>query len=272
MRSPARRNESVDPVFKRLSKGGSLRKMNEMSLKGKIALVTGGAGGIGSGICRVLAQAGANVIVLGQRSEEKIQAFVSSLPGGPHLGVRLSIEDSIGLINLAGKIEQEYGGLDLLVNNAAVTKLVPHDDLDGLGDELIDRIFRVNLRGPFACVRAFRSLLEKDGGGVIINITSEAAVTGKGSNIAYVASKAALNSMTMTLARALAPKIRVIAVAPGFVDTGFVSRDPSWTKVAAAQAILDKPLRPEDIGDAILSLTTVFKQTTGCVVPVDGGK
>ena len=246
--------------------------MKERSFEGKTAVVTGGAGGIGSGICRVLAQAGGNVVVVGHRSAEKTQAVVSSLPGGPHMGVLVSVEDSLELTKLAGKIDQEYGRLDLLVNNAAVTKLVPHNDLDGLDDDVIDQIFRTNLRGPFACVRAFRGLLEKDAGGVVVNITSEAAVTGKGSNIAYVASKAGLNSMTMTLARALAPKIRVYAVAPGFVDTGFVSRDPSWTKAAAAQAILDKPLQPEDIGAAILSLTTIFHQSTGCVVPVDGGK
>ena len=246
--------------------------MTEMTFKGKTAVVTGGAGGIGSGICRVLAHAGGHLVVIGRKSPDKIQAFVSSLPGGPHMGAQVSVEDSAALMELAAKIEQEYGRLDLLVNNAAMTKLVPHDDLDGLDDELIDRIFRVNLRGPFACVRAFRHLLEQDDGGVIVNITSEAAVTGKGSNIAYVASKAGLNSMTMTLARALAPKIRVFAVAPGFVDTGFVTKDPAWTKAAAAQAILDHPLQPEDIGAAILSLATVFHQSTGCVIPVDGGK
>ena len=243
-----------------------------MSFKGKTAVVTGGAGGIGSGICRVLAQAGGHVVVIGHSSKEKIQTEVSSLPGGPHMGVQVSVEDSSGLTDLARKIEQEYGRLDLLVNNAAMTKLVPHNDLDGLDDELIDRILRINLRSPFTCVRAFRSLLERDGGGVVVNITSDSAVSGKGSNIAYIASKAGLNSMTMTLARALAPKIRVLAIAPGFVDTGFVSRDPSWTEAAAAQAILKNPIQPEDIGAAILSLTTIFHQTTGCVIPVDGGK
>ena len=246
--------------------------MKSKSFEGKTAVVTGGAGGIGSGICRVLAEAGGQVVVVGHSSYDKIQTFVASLPGGPHWGVRVSVEDSDGLIKLAGNIELEYGRLDLLVNNAATTRLVPHDDLEELNDELIDRIFRVNLRGPFACIRAFRSLLEKDEGGVVVNITSDSAVSGKGSNVAYIASKAGLNSMTMTLARALAPKIRVFAVAPGFVDTGFVSKDPEWTQAAAAQAILNNPLTPNDIGYAILSLATVFHQTTGCVIPVDGGK
>ena len=264
--------DSIKARIKPIIEREVVKRMNEMSFTGKTAVVTGGAGGIGSGICRVLAQAGGHVVVIGHRSGEKIQAVVSSLPGGPHMGVQVSVENSSGLMELARKIEQEYDGLDLLVNNAAVTKLIPHNDLDGLDDELIDRIFRVNLRGPFACIRAFRRLLEKDRGGAVVNITSEAAVSGKGSNIAYVASKAGLNSMTMTLARALAPKIRVFAVAPGFIDTGFVSRDPSWTESAAAQAILENPLQPEDIGAAILSLSTIFHQTTGCVIPVDGGK
>ena len=246
--------------------------MKEMSFEGKTAVVTGGAGGIGTGICRILARAGGNVVIIGQRSEEKLDSAVSALPGGRHMGVQVSVEDSAGLAELAGRIEQVYGGLDLLVNNAGTTKWVPHHDLDGLDDELIDRIFRVNLRGPFACVRAFRRLLEKDEGGVVVNITSDAGVTGRGSNIAYVASKAGLNSMTMTLARALAPKVRVVAIAPGFVDTGFVSRDPSWTEAAAAQAILKKRIQPEDIGVAVLSVATIFHQSTGCVIPVDGGK
>ena len=129
-----------------------------------------------------------------------------------------------------------------------------------------------NLRGPFTCVRAFRSLLEAGEGGVVVNISSEAGATGQGSNVAYVASKAGLNAMTISLARALAPKIRVVAIAPGFVDTGFVSRDPSFTGPAYARAILKKPLLPEDIGKAVLTVTTTLDQTTGRVIPVDGGR
>ncbi len=246
--------------------------MQNHSFQGKIAVVTGGAGGIGTGICRCLAQAGGKVILTGTRSKEKLQAAAAELPGEGHMGVQVSVENSAGLVLLAQEIEDRFGRLDLLVNNAATTRRVVHDDLEGLDDALIDKIFRVNLRGPFACIRAFRRLLEKAENGVVVNITSEAAVTGRGSNVAYVASKAGLNSMTMALARALAPKIRVVAIAPGFVDTGFVSRDPSWTEAAAAQAILKKPIQPEDIGNAVLAVTTLFHQTTGCVIPVDGGR
>lgn len=246
--------------------------MEEESFKGRTAVVTGGAGGIGTGICRCLAGAGGNVVIVGRRSTEKLQAAAAALPGDGHMGASVSVEDSAGLRQLADEVEGRYGRLDLLVNNAGTSRLVPHDDLDGLDDDLIDLIFRVNLRGPFACIRAFRSLLEGGEGGMVVNITSEAAKSGKGSNVAYVASKAGLTAMTMALARALAPKIRVVAVAPGFVDTGFISRDPSFTKHAAEKAILKKPLLPEDIGKAVLSLATTFHLTTGCVIPVDGGR
>ena len=246
--------------------------MKEKTFKGKIAVVTGGAGGIGTGICRCLAEAGGKVVLTGTRSEKELQAAEAALPGSGHMSARVSVEDSGGLRELAAVIEKRYGRLDLLVNNAGTTRLVAHDDLEGLDDDLIDRIFRVNLRGPFACIRALRRLLEAADEGVVVNISSEAAITAQGSNVAYVASKAGLNAMTTALARALAPKIRVVAIAPGFVDTGFVSKDPSFTGPAYAKAILKRPILPEDIGKAVLTVATVLDKTTGCVIPVDGGR
>ena len=248
------------------------RETLEMSFKDKVALVTGGAGGIGSGICRILAEAGGSVITMSRRSKEQLQEAASALPGHGHMGASVSVDDSAGLTGLADQIKDRYGRLDLLVNNAGTTRLVAHDDLEGLDDNLIDDIFRINLRGPFACVRAFRPLLEAGEGGVVVNITSEAAKSGRGSNVAYVASKAGLNAMTIALARALAPKIRVVAIAPGFVDSGFVSRDPSFTEPASKQAILKKPLLAEDLGNAVLAAATILHQSTGCIISVDGGR
>jgi 3-oxoacyl-[acyl-carrier protein] reductase len=238
----------------------------------KVALVTGGAGGIGSGICRVLAEAGGKIIITGRRDKDLLEGAAGALPGDGHMGASVSVKDSAGLGALADLVQDRYGRLDLLVNNAGITRRVDHDDLGGLDDALIDEIFRINLRGPFACVRAFQPLLEAGGGGVVVNITSDAGTTYEGSNVAYVASKAGLNAMTAALARALAPKIRVVAVAPGFVDTGFVTRDPSYIEQAASEAILKKPLMPEDIGNAVLAAATVLHQSTGCIIPVDGGR
>lgn len=244
--------------------------MAEHDMEGQVALVTGGAGGIGGGICRRLAEAGATVVLTG-RDAAKLAAAAAALPGTGHWGTAVSVTDSAALADLAQEVERRHGRLDLLVNNAGFTKLVPHDDLDGLTDELIDEVFRVNWRGPFACVRAFRGLLEAGDGGVVVNISSSSGHTAKGSSIAYASAKAGVNVMTLALARVLAPKIRVVAVAPGFVDTGFVSRDPSWVQPAIAKSILKKPIPPEALGDAVVAVVTRMPFSTGCVIPVDGG-
>ena len=243
--------------------------MIEQSMTGQIALVTGGAGGIGAGIARCLAGAGARVILTG-RDPARLDAAARALPGEGHRGYPVDVTDSAGLARLAAEIGSREGRLDLLVNNAGFTKLIPHEDLDGLTDDLIDEVFRVNWRGSFACVRALRSLLESGEGGVVVNISSNAGASGRGSNVAYAAAKAGVNVMTLALARALAPKIRVVAVAPGFVDTGFVSHDPSWIEAASTQSILKTKIPPEAIGDAVLAVTRM-QFTTGSLIAVDGG-
>jgi 3-oxoacyl-[acyl-carrier protein] reductase len=244
--------------------------MTEYPMQDQVALVTGGAGGIGGGICRRLAEAGAKVVLTG-RDVAKLEAAAYALPGDGHWGAAVSVTDTPGLVKLAQEVERRYGRLDVLVNNAGFTQRVAHDDLDALTDELIDEVFRVNWRGPFACVRAFRKLLEAGDGGVVINISSSSGFSGKGSSVAYASAKAGVNVMTLALARALAPKIRVVAVAPGFVDTGFVSRDPSWVGPATANSIMKKPIPPEALGDAVVAVVTKMPFSTGCVIPVDGG-
>ena len=118
-------------------------------------------------------------------------------------------------------------------------------------------------------MRAFRKLLEAGDGGVVINISSSSGFSGKGSSVAYASAKAGVNVMTLALARALTPKIRVVAVAPGFVDTGFVSRDPSWVGPATANSIMKKPIPPDALGDAVVAVVTKMPFTTGAVIPVD---
>ena len=238
----------------------------------QVVLITGGAGGIGTEVSRAVAEAGAHVVLVGRRPEEELQAVARTLPGEGHLGIRASVDDSADVVRMAGEVEARYGRLDVLVNNAAITRLIPHDDLDALDDALIDEIFRVNWRGAFACVRAFRRLLEAGPGGVIINMTSNAGITGQGSNIAYCASKAAINTMTLSLARALAPKIRVLAIAPGFVDTGFVTRDPAWVERAAKMSLMGVAVPPDALGAAVVAAVTDLPYSTGCIIPVDAGR
>jgi len=241
-----------------------------------VAVVTGGAGGIGTAVCRTFAGAGYRVVVGYARSRGQAEALVGELPGGPHLALAADVTDSNGLALLAGAVERELGGCDALVNAAGVTRFVPHADLDALDDELIDGILRTNVRGAIAAVRALRPLLERSrcqGGGVVVNVSSIAAVTGQGSNVAYCASKAALDSVTRSLGRALAPTIRVVSVSPGVVDTGFIrSLDPAWREEQLARTPLGRFASPEEVAAAILAVVRDLTFTTGGVLPVDGGR
>jgi len=238
----------------------------------RVVVVTGGAGGIGSAIARRLARAGYAVVVTG-RDDARARAAASALPGTGHLGLAAPVDQSPALRALAEVIAERYGRLDVLVNCAGMTRQVPLGDLDALDDELIDDIFRVNWRGAFACVRALRALLAADRGGLVVNISSLSAVLGVGSNVAYVASKAALNAMTLSLARALAPAIRVVSVAPGFVEGEYARRlDPDLLEVQRQRTPLGRLATPDEVADAVLAAATLLRFSTGCVIPVDGGR
>ena len=242
------------------------------TLEGKVALVTGGAGGIGAAISQAFAAAGARVVVTYRENRPRAEALLARLPGGGHHLVGASVTDSPALAALAGEIEARYGRLDVLVNNAGITRVVPHADLDGLDDDTIDAIFSTNVRGAFACVRAFRSLLAANAG-VVVNLSSIAGNTAVGSNIAYCASKAAMDNMTRSLARALAPSIRVLSVAPGWVEGEYASRaDPAYLQAQIDRTPLARIARPEDVARAVLAACTLLDFTTGAIIPVDGGR
>jgi 3-oxoacyl-[acyl-carrier protein] reductase len=204
-----------------------------------VAVVTGGAGGIGVAICHALARAGFAVVVGYRASAEQARSLASMLAGTGHAAMCASVTDSTALRALAVAVEQRYARCDVLVNCAGTTRFVAHADLDGLDDALIDEILATNVRGSFAALRALLPLLRvstQPGGAAVINISSIAARTAMGSNVMYCASKAALDNMTQSLARALAPAVRVISVSPGLVDTEFVkSLEPGWRDEQAAR-------------------------------------
>jgi 3-oxoacyl-[acyl-carrier protein] reductase len=241
-----------------------------------VAVVTGGAGGIGSCICRKLADAGMRVVVGYHRSAEGAHQVARSLAGDGHSVRPAPVTDSAALSALAAGIAQNYGRCDALVNCAGTTRFVPHSDLDALDDDLIDLILATNVRGAFAAVRALRPMLEKStlpGGGVVVNVSSIAGSIAMGSNVMYCASKAALDNMTKSLARALAPRIRVVSVAPALVDTEFVkSLDQSWHDEQAARTPLGRLTTPEEVATAVSAVITTLTFTTGCIVVVDGGR
>src|SRR5436190_2083102 len=242
-------------------------------MRNQVAVVIGGSGAIGSAICRHFAEAGATCIVTYNHGKESAKDLVLNLPGQGHWAANVPVEDSSALNILAADLEAKHGRLDVLVNCAGITRYVPHNDLDALDDQLIDDIFRVNWRGPFAAVRAFRKLLAANGDGLVVNISSIAGVTAMGSNVAYCASKAALDSMTKSLARALAPEIRVVSVSPGLVDTDFVKNlDKKWRDDQALRTPLKRLASADEVGAATLAVATHLKYSTGCIIAIDGGR
>ncbi len=249
------------------------------SLKGQVAVVTGGAGGLGGAICQALAEAGCTVVVGYNSSEGPARTLADALPGAahPHAALKAPVTDSAALQALAREVQARYGRCDILVNCAGTTRFVAHADLDGLDDALIDQIFATNVRGPFAAVRALRPLLaaKRDDGatGLVVNISSIAAVTAMGSNVAYCASKAAVDNMTKSLARALAPEVRVLSVSPGLSDTEFVKAlDVEWRNEQAARTPLRRLALPQEVAASVVAAATHLTFTTGAVLPVDGGR
>ena len=246
---------------------------NSPPLAGRVAVVTGGGSGIGAASVRLLAAAGARVVVGYNKGTDRAAALIAELPGGGHRAMYLPMEDSAQIRKVAEAVRDECGRADILVNSAGFTRMVAHGDLEALDDDLIDAVLTANVRGPFATIRAFAPLLRATGDGVIINISSGAAEHGTGSSSIYGASKAALNTMSMALARVLGPEIRVIIVAPGMVHTGFV---PGRTEEMMAKAAMATPLKraieAHDVALAVMACITHLTHTTGSIVSVDAGR
>ncbi len=243
-----------------------------MRLSGKAALVTGGGTGIGRAIALALAREGAAVAVNYSRSREAAEAVVAEIAasGGGAVALQADVAHDAEARGLVQASVEKLGHLDILVNNAGWTQRVPHDDLEGLTETIWDRSLGVNLKGPFYCVRAAVPAMRQRGGGCVINIGTVAAFTGAGSSIAYAASKAGLTTMTRSLARALAPTIRVNAVAPGYVWTGFGNWPESLKEKVQQTTPLKRVATVEDVAAAALYLATDVA-LTGQVIVVDGG-
>ncbi|QND72651.1 SDR family NAD(P)-dependent oxidoreductase [Tardiphaga robiniae] len=242
-------------------------------LANKVAVVIGGSGGIGAAAAQALAAEGARVVVTWRSGEAAANALLAGLPGEGHLARRAVIEDSATLTALAGEVERAFGRCDILVNTAGYTKPIPIGDLDALTDEFIDDMFKVNWRGQFAAIRAFAPLLKASGDGLIVNVSSIAGLNGVGSNLAYAAIKAGIDTMTKSLARALAPAVRVMAVSPGVVATDFVpGRDAAALEKVAGTIPLKRVATAEDVGRAIAACATHLTYSTGSLIVVDGGR
>jgi 3-oxoacyl-[acyl-carrier protein] reductase len=244
-----------------------------MLLRDKIAVVTGGSSGIGAATVRMLAAEGASVAICYNKGLERAKTLLAELPKADHRIVQLSVEHSSSVRRAADEIGKAYGRADILVNSAGFTRPIPHAQLDALDDALLDAILIANVRGPFSMIRALVPLLRAGSESVIVSVSSISAFTGSGSNIGYCASKAALDTMTLSLARVLGPQIRVLCVSPAAVATDFVAgRDrPALEKIAQGTP-LKRVVEPEDIARTIMACITHLKVSTGAKIVADAGR
>ncbi len=241
-------------------------------LNNKVALITGGGTGIGRAVALRLAQEKVNIAVNYSRSEKNASETKQEVEA---LGVKCeiykaSVSSDQEVRAMIEKVVNDFGSVDILVNNAGTTKFVPHADLEGMKDEYWDDVFSVNVKGLFFCCRAAADELRKTKG-VIVNITSIAGLTGLGSSIAYSASKAAAISVTKSLARVLAPEVRVLSVAPGIVLTRWVEGQEDHIERLAGTTPLKRVAVPEDVAELVYGVIAHAGFVTGQTIVVDGG-
>ena len=241
-------------------------KRNE--LDGKVAIVTGSSSGIGEEIARRLSDLGANVVVNSANSVNAGQQVAKSL-STKSLYIQADISDQAAGQQLIDKTISEFGQIDFLINNAGWTTLVAHHDLDSLTDEIFEKTFDVNVFGTWWLTKAAIPHLKKSKDGNIVNITSIAGVRPVGSSIAYAMTKAALNHMTILLAKSCGP-VRVNAVAPGLVETPWTSDWQAQHDNVARVAPLKRSATPQDCAEATIALIR-NKYATGQIFVVDGG-
>lgn len=245
---------------------------NSLPLSGHRALVTGGSSGIGAACVRALATQGAAVIVGYHSGLERAQQLCAELPGEGHLPYAIALDDAAGHATMADDLKARFGTLDLLVNSAGYTRRIAHGDLATLTPELFNQVLTANAGGTYSVTRALMPLLQASSRGLVVNISSVSATTGLGSNIAYCAAKAAVETMTLSLARAFGPTVRVLSVSPASVDTGFVEgRTREEVEKKARQTPLGRVVTPEDVALAVLACATHLKTATGTSLIIDGG-
>jgi 3-oxoacyl-[acyl-carrier protein] reductase len=255
-----------------------------MSKDGLCAVITGSASGLGAATAAILAKGGARLVINYSSSQKEAEetADLCRSAGGEVVVIQGDVSRDEDCRKIAAAAAP-WGRLDVLVNNAGTTKHVPHDNLDGLSAEDFQRLFGVNTIGPFQMVRAARSLLEAGANAsgrasAVVNVSSVAGISGVGSSVAYAASKGALNTMTLSLARALAPLIRVNTVCPGYIDTPWFTKGRGVEGAAKVRdAVIAKvPLKrassAEDVANVVCFLALPQSgNMTGEIVRIDAG-
>jgi 3-oxoacyl-[acyl-carrier protein] reductase len=242
--------------------------------KGKAALVTGSATGIGRAVAWQLAERGVNVVVNYSRSQAEAEETSAGVEerGSRAIVCKADVSDEKAVATMAKSAIAAFGGIDYLVNNAATTYFIEHADIEQMSAEKWDRIFAVNVKGAFYCMReCVASLRERSG--AIVNISSVAALTGQGSCMAYAASKAALLNMTRSWARAFAPQVRCNAVLPGPVTSRWLlDAHADMLEAGLQQTPMQRVCSPADAADAVRYFLLETDFVTGHYLVVDGGR
>ena len=246
-----------------------------MELKGKVAVVTGGNGGLGQRICHALARAGCDVAVVYASSRDEAEGVARELRD---TGVRaqafacdLTVPSQVDA--LVASVLDKLGRLDVLVNDAAYTKWIPFTNLDALTYEVWQKIMAVNLTGPMLCTKAAAAAMKRGGGGRIVNISSVAGLSPSGSSIAYAVSKAGLIHLTRCMAVGLAPDILVNCIAPGYLEgtRATANLDPAYRAKARDAAILKRAADKDDIAHQVVALCQA-DSITGQTLVIDAGR
>lgn len=249
-----------------------------MKLQDGVCIVTGSASGIGAACAIELARRGCRTVINYSKSKDAAEETVKAChaAGSDAIAVQADVSQDADCHRLVDATLAKWGQVNGLINNAGTTKFAQHADLDALSSDDFLRIYSTNVVGAYQMIRAVAPTMKKHGEGAIVNMSSIAAVTGIGSSVAYAASKGALNTMTLSLARVLAPEIRINGICPGFVDTSWLQQGlgPRYADTKAAyekRAPLQKVSTPEDVADTVLWLLAGARSVTGEFIIVDGG-
>lgn len=247
-----------------------------MPLKRPVVLITGSATGVGRACALRFAAMDFDVVVNYSRSEQDALQTANAVRelGAQCVCIQCDVGVEQQVIGMLAEIAERFGRLDVLVNNAATTYFIPGSNLDELTEEKWDRILAVNTKGPFFCIKAAAPLLKLSQQAAIVNVSSVAGQTGQGSSIAYAASKGALNTLTKSFAKVLAPEIRVNAVLPGPIDSRWIregNNDWSLEEMTAGYPI-PRASTPDEIADGVIFLATGTSMATGQLLVIDGGQ
>jgi len=244
-----------------------------MELINKAALVTGGGTGIGRATSIALADRGVKVAVNYSRSIDEAEETVELIRhrGGRAIAIQADVSKDREVREMVHTMAQQFGTVDLLVNNASITRHIPLDDLEGVTEESWNELYEVNVKGMFFCARAVSPYMKANKQGAIVNVGSIAGLTGVGSSLPYAVSKAAVHGLTKSLARALAPEIRVCSVVPGAVATRWWEGREEAMHRLAGHILLQRISTPEDIASLISSVLQQ-ESMTGQLITVDGGQ